>query len=146
MSELLTHENIFWKTNCNVFSSIFSIGYRGREDYSLKGNGAEICRNAKPHRHIHDGSGNENSVAWSFDSWASFFFKILLFSFFSPKPFSPQLYILVVGPSSCGMWDAVSAPLHELCHVRARDLNRRNPGPDSWVSKSWSLLSPWVGK
>lgn len=39
-----------------------------RESFSRKGNRAESCRNAKPHRHIQDSSGNENSVAWSFDS------------------------------------------------------------------------------
>lgn len=52
-SKSLTHENIFWKANCSIFSSMVSVKYRGRErkggreSYSPKGNGAEICRNAK---------------------------------------------------------------------------------------------------
>ena len=36
---------------------------------------------------------------------------------------------LVVGPSGCAMWDAVSAWLDEQCHVRAQDSNQRNTGP-----------------
>uniref|UniRef100_A0A9L0TPM7 Calcineurin like EF-hand protein 1 n=1 Tax=Equus caballus TaxID=9796 RepID=A0A9L0TPM7_HORSE len=32
----------------------------------------------------------------------------------------------VVGPSSCGMWDAASAWFDEQCHVRAQDSNQRN--------------------
>ena len=36
--------------------------------------------------------------------WNAFFF----FCFISPNPFCTQLYILVSGPSSCGMWDAAS--------------------------------------
>ena len=39
----------------------------GKESYSPKGNGAEICRNAKLHRHIPHGSDNESSEVWSFD-------------------------------------------------------------------------------
>ena len=43
-----------------------------------------------------------------------FFFLRFYFSFFSSKPSGTQLYIfLVVGPSSCGMWDATSAWLNE---------------------------------
>ena len=63
--------------------------------------------------------------------WANSSCPIFLFSFFffSPKPPSTQLYILVVGPSSCGMWDATSAWPDERCRVRAQDLNRWNPGP-----------------
>ena len=34
---------------------------------------------------------------------------LFFFCFFSPNVPSTQLYILVVGPSSCGMWDAASA-------------------------------------
>ena len=30
-------------------------------------------------------------------------------AFFSPNPPSTWLYVIVVGPSSCGMWDAASA-------------------------------------
>jgi len=56
-----------------MFSSVVSVEYRrrerkgGRESYSLKGNGAEVCRNAKLHRHTPRGSDNENSEVWSFD-------------------------------------------------------------------------------
>uniref|UniRef100_A0A9L0T568 Potassium channel tetramerization domain containing 19 n=1 Tax=Equus caballus TaxID=9796 RepID=A0A9L0T568_HORSE len=39
-----------------------------------------------------------------------------------------QLYILVAGPSSCGIWDAASTWPDERCHVRAQDPNQRNPG------------------
>ena len=35
---------------------------------------------------------------------------------------------LVVGPSSCGMWDATSAWFDEQCHVRAQDSNQQNTG------------------
>ncbi|XP_070092719.1 uncharacterized protein [Equus caballus] len=35
----------------------------------------------------------------------------------------------IVGPSSCGTWDAASAWLDEQCHVRAQDSNQRNTGP-----------------
>ena len=52
------------------------------------------------------------------------FFKDFIFPF-SPK--APQY--IVVGPSSCGMWDTTSAWPDELCHVHAQDLNRQNPGP-----------------
>ena len=52
-----------------------------------------------------------------------------VFSFFKDYifPFSPQSppvhgwVFLVVGPSSCGMWDAPSAWPDERCHVRAQD-------------------------
>src|SRR3712207_8045627 len=58
-----------------------------------------------------------------------FFFKILFF------PFSPQSTLVhsciffVVGPSSCGMWDAASVWFDEQCHVRAQDSNQQNTGP-----------------
>ena len=61
--------------------------------------------------------------------WTFFFLKILFF------PFSPQsrpvhsCIFLVVGPSSCGMWDAASAWFDEQCHVRAQDSNQRKTGP-----------------
>ncbi|XP_070123438.1 uncharacterized protein [Equus caballus] len=35
----------------------------------------------------------------------------------------------VVGPSSCGVWDAASAWFDEQCHVHAQDSNQRNTGP-----------------
>ena len=46
-------------------------------------------------------------------------------SAFSPQTPPTQLYILVVGPSSCscGVWDAASAWPDEWCHVRAQDPN-----------------------
>ena len=56
-----------------MFSFEVPVEYRirsrtgGRESYSPKGNGAEICRNAKLHRHIPHGSDNESSEVWSFD-------------------------------------------------------------------------------
>ena len=55
-----------------------------------------------------------------------------IFFFF---PFSPQsspvhsCIFFVVGPSSCGMWDAASAWFDERCHVHAQDSNQRNTGP-----------------
>ena len=50
-------------------------------------------------------------------------------------PFSPQsppvhsFIFFIVGPSSCGMWDAASTWFEEQCHVRAQDSNQRNTGP-----------------
>ena len=55
-----------------------------------------------------------------------FFFKI--FSFFSQSPPVHSCVFLVVGPSSCGMWDATSAWLDEWRHIRAQDSNRWNSG------------------
>ena len=40
---------------------------------------------------------------------------IWFFSFFSSKPFSTQLCILVAGPSGSAMWDTASAWLDERC-------------------------------
>ena len=57
----------------------------------------------------------------------SCFFFFLLF-----LPKSPQnmvVYFLVVGPSSCGIWDAASTQPYEQCHGCAQDLNLGNPGP-----------------
>ena len=45
----------------------------------------------------------------------------------APPP--AELYILVVGPSGCVIWDAASAWLDERCHVHARDLNWWNHRP-----------------
>ena len=61
------------------------------------------------------------------------FFKDFVFPFFPPQ--SPPVHscvFLVVGPSSCGMWDAASAWLDEQCHVCTQDLNQRNPGLPKW--------------
>ena len=54
-----------------------------------------------------------------------FFFKRFYFFPFSPQ--SPPVHsciFFVVGPSSCGMWDAASAWSDEQCHVRAQDWNQ----------------------
>ena len=59
--------------------------------------------------------------------------------FFSPSspqsrlPPAPQY--IVVGPSSCGMWDASTWP-DELCHVHAQEPNQRNPGPLKWIVRT----------
>ena len=61
--------------------------------------------------------------------------RIFFFRFKKNFPFSPQrplvhiVYVLVVGPSSCGMWDAASAWLDERCHVCPQDPNWQNPRP-----------------
>ena len=56
--------------------------------------------------------------------------NLLFFSAFSPQ--IPEVYscifVLVVGPSSCGMWDAASTGPDEWCHVCTQDLNWWNPG------------------
>ena len=44
---------------------------------------------------------------------------LFVYCFFSPKPPSTQLCILVVGPSSSAMWDTASAWLDEWCHIPA---------------------------
>ena len=62
-------------------------------------------------------------------SFLSFFFLKIFFFRFSPQ--SPPVHsciFLVVGPSSCGMWDTASAWLDEQCHVRVQDSNLRNTG------------------
>ena len=70
--------------------------------------------------------GHAWSCWWSF---FLFFLKIFFFPFFSSQSPSVHSYIFfVVGPSSCGMWDAASAWLDEQCHVRAQDSNQRNTG------------------
>ena len=56
-------------------------------------------------------------------------FVISYFSFSSSKPPSTQLCILVVGPSSCSMWDTASVWPDEWCRVCTQDVNQRNPGP-----------------
>ena len=61
----------------------------------------------------------------------NFEYIFLRFYFF---PFSPQIpplhscIFFVVGPPSCGMWDAASAWFDEQCHVRAQDSNQWNTG------------------
>ena len=56
--------------------------------------------------------------------------KILFFFLFSPQ--SPPVHsciFFVVGPTSCGMWDAASAWCDEQGHVHDQDSNQRNTGP-----------------
>ena len=56
------------------------------------------------------------------------FFKDFIFFLFSPKAlWYIVVYFLVVGPSSCGMWDAASAWPNKWCHVRTQDSNWQNP-------------------
>ena len=58
--------------------------------------------------------------------------QFLDFIFFPFSPQSPLVHtciFFVVGPSSCGMWDAASAWFDEQCHVRTQDWNQRNTGP-----------------
>ena len=60
------------------------------------------------------------------------FLIFIYFLFFLFLPKAPQyivVYLLVVDPFNYGMWDAASEWPAELCHVRAQDSNRRNPGP-----------------
>ena len=58
-----------------------------------------------------------------------FFFKILFFPFSPQSPPVHSCIFFVVGPSSCGMWDATSAWPDEQCHVRAQDSNQWSSGP-----------------
>ena len=56
-----------------------------------------------------------------------FFFKDFIFFLFSPQ--SPPVHsciFLIVGPSSCGMWDAAPAWPNEQRHVHAQDPNQQN--------------------
>ena len=78
----------------------------------------------------------------------------ILFFFFLKKdfifPFSPQsppvhsCIFLVVGPSSCGMWDAASAWPDECCHVPAQDSNGRNPGLLKQSVRTWPRGQPLI--
>ena len=52
--------------------------------------------------------------------YSFFFYLRFYFSFFSQRPPVHSYVFLVVGPSSCGMWDAASAWLDEPCHVVPR--------------------------
>ena len=58
-----------------------------------------------------------------------FFFKILFCPFSPHSPPVRSCIFFIVGPSSCGMWDATSAWFDEQCHVNAQDSNQRNTGP-----------------
>ena len=64
----------------------------------------------------------------------AFIYFFLRFYFFPFSPQSPPVHsciFFVVGPPSCGMWDAASAWSDEQCHVHAQDSNQRNTGPPS---------------
>ena len=52
-----------------------------------------------------------------------FFFKDFISPFSLQSLLVHSCIFLVVGPSSCGMWDAASAWLDEQCHVRTQDSN-----------------------
>ena len=59
-----------------------------------------------------------------------YFFKDFIFFLFLPKaPLVHSCIFFVVGPSSCGMWDAASVWFDEQCHVHAQDSKQRNTGP-----------------
>ena len=61
-----------------------------------------------------------------------FFFFFQRFYFFPFSPQGPPVHsrtFFIVGPSSCGMWDATPAWFDEQCHVRAQDSNQWNTGP-----------------
>ena len=71
-----------------------------------------------------------------------FFFKILFFPFSPQSPPVHSCILLVVGPSSCGMWDAASAWVDEWCHVRAQGLNRQNTGLPA-AEHAYLTTQPW---
>ena len=71
-----------------------------------------------------------------------FFFLRFYFSFFSQSPLVYSCVFLVMGPSSWGMWDAVSAWLDEQCHVRAQDSELVKP----WAAEAEHTnptIQPW---
>ena len=76
----------------------------------------------------------------------NFFLKILFFLFLPKAPPVHSCIFLVVGPSSCGTWDAAPAWLDEQCHVGAQDGNRRNSGLPR-RARTWPLghgAGPWL--
>ena len=70
----------------------------------------------------------DERVDWHNHIRIQFFFLRFYFSFFSQGSLVHSCVFLVVSPSNCGMWDAASAWPDEWLHVRAQDLNWRNPG------------------
>ena len=70
------------------------------------------------------------TVSWAVCCVLYLFLKTFIIFF----PFSPQsppvhsCIFFIVGPSSCGMWDAASVWFDEQCHVRTQDSNQRNTG------------------
>ena len=66
-------------------------------------------------------------TAWSAQTlvFKDFFFFLFLLK---AHPVHSCIYSLVVGPSSCGMWDVSSAWPDQRCHVSAQDPNWQNPG------------------
>ena len=78
-------------------------------------------------------------------AWSSFFFFKDFIIFFPFSPQSPPVHgciFFVVGPSSCGMWDAASAWFDEQCHVHAQDWNQRNTGPPA-AERANLTIRPW---
>ena len=71
-----------------------------------------------------------------------FFLKILFFPFSPQSPPVHSFVFFVVGPSSCGVWDAASAWFDEQCHVRAQDSNQRNTGPPA-AERTNLTTRPW---
>src|SRR3712207_4949693 len=80
--------------------------------------------------------------SWGWPHLNHFFFKDFIISFFSPTPPVHSCTFFVVGPSSCGMWDATSAWFDEQCHVRAQDSNQRNTGPPA-AERADLTTRPW---
>ena len=73
-------------------------------------------------------------------SWrARNYLKDFIFPFSPQSPLEYSCAFLVVGPSSCGMWEAASAWPVERCHVHAQDPNQRNPGPPKQSMRTWPL-------
>ena len=66
---------------------------------------------------------------YAFKSCDLFFLNDFIFPFSPQSPLVHSCAFSVVGPSSCGTWDAASARLDEHCHVHTQDSNWWNPGP-----------------
>ena len=76
-----------------------------------------------------------------------FFLLKILFSPKAPRYIVHSCVFLVVGPSSCGMWDATSAWPEEWCHVHAQDSNWWNPGLLKQSTRTQTLghrTGPWI--
>ena len=71
-----------------------------------------------------------------------FFLRFYFFPFFPQSPPVHSCIFFVVGPSSCGMWDAASVWFDEQRHVHAQDSNQRNTGPPAAESAN-STTGPW---
>ena len=86
---------------------------------------ASLCARQWDYNHKEDNAGSTFGLVKEMEATYthSFFFLRFYFSFSPPKSPGTQLCILVVGPSSCGMWDAASACLDERCHLCGQDSN-----------------------